>query len=213
MATARASATKGIHPGDASSAKKGSTLPGAPSPTGLGHADDRTLAGRAADGDISAFEILVRRYSPMMRAYAARLLSSNNEVDDVVQEALITVWEKLPTLDDCGAVRSWMMKIVSHKAMDRIRAHKRQTGLDDHDIAAPESISPAGITQTRSQLEALSRALSELPEQQRRCWVMKELGEYSYEDMADELDLPVTTVRGLLARARKNLIPRMEAWR
>lgn len=188
-------------------------MPGAPPPTDLGHADDRTLAGRAADGDMLAFEQLVRRYSPMMRAYAARLLPSNNEVDDVVQEAFITAWEKLPTLEDGGAVRSWMMRIVSHKSMDRIRAHKRHSGLDDHDLPAPESASPAGITQARSQLEALSHALTELPEQQRHCWVMKELGQYSYEEMAAELDLPVSTVRGLLARARKNLIPRMEAWR
>ncbi|GAA4376518.1 hypothetical protein GCM10023166_28080 [Paeniglutamicibacter cryotolerans] len=149
----------------------------------------------------------------MMRAYATRLLPSNNEVDDVVQEAFITAWEKLATLEDCGAVRSWMMKIVSHKSMDRIRAHKKETQLDDDELPAPESASPSGITQENSQLEALSMALSELPAPQRRCWVMKELGQFSYEEMADELELPVSTVRGLLARARMNLIPRMEAWK
>ncbi|WP_316316528.1 RNA polymerase sigma factor, partial [Clavibacter michiganensis] len=54
---------------------------------------------------------------------------------------------------------------------------------------------------------------AELPEAQRRCWVMKEVLEYRYEDIAEELDLPVSTVRGLLSRARKNMIRLMEAWR
>ncbi|MEA9986139.1 MULTISPECIES: RNA polymerase sigma factor [Subtercola] len=179
----------------------------------LDEADDRTLAGRAADGDVRAFEVIVRRYSPLMRAYATRVLGSNSESDDVVQEAFITAWQQLPSLNDGGVVKSWLMRIVSRKSIDRIRARKLHLDIDDHEQAAPHTASPHHVAEVHSRETALSAALNAMPEQQRQCWVLKELAEYSYDDIARELDLPLSTVRGLLARARKNLIRQMEEWR
>jgi RNA polymerase sigma-70 factor (ECF subfamily) len=60
---------------------------------------------------------------------------------------------------------------------------------------------------------ALSDALQELPAPQRECWVLREIGGYTYEEISDELGVPLSTVRGLLARARKDIIVRMEPWR
>lgn len=176
-------------------------------------ADDRTLAGRAADGDVRAFEVLVRRYGPLMRAYATRVLGSNDETDDVVQEAFIIAWQQLSTLSDLSVVKSWLMRIVSRKSIDRIRARKLHVDIDDHEQEAPNAATPPNVAEARSREQALGRALAAMPEQQRQCWILKEIAEYSYDDIARELDLPTSTVRGLLARARKNLIREMEAWR
>lgn len=88
----------------------------------LATADDRIIAGRAADGDVTAFAVLVRRYGPMMRATARRILGSTSEVDDVVQEAFITAWDKLDQLEDPRKVKAWLMRITSHRAIDRVRA-------------------------------------------------------------------------------------------
>lgn len=55
----------------------------------LQRASDEILAGRAADGDELAFEVIVRRHAPLMRAYAARMLGSTYESDDVVQETFV----------------------------------------------------------------------------------------------------------------------------
>lgn len=174
---------------------------------------DRTLADRAADGDVRAFEVLVRRHGPLMRVYASRVLGSNDEMDDVVQESFITAWQQLPNLDNGGAVKSWLMRIVSRKSIDRVRARRRHVDIDLTDPPAPERESPHRLVEAESQAEALTRVLAELPEDQRRCWMLRELGECSYGDIADELELPVSTVRGLLARARKTLLHEMEEWR
>ncbi|MBC7442723.1 MAG: RNA polymerase sigma factor [Ramlibacter sp.] len=174
---------------------------------------DRTLAGRAADGDVRAFEVLVRRHGPLMRVYASRVLGSNDEMDDVVQESFITAWQQLPNLDNGGAVKSWLMRIVSRKSIDRVRARRRHVDIDLTDPPAPERESPHRLVEAESQTEALTRVLAELPEDQRRCWMLRELGECSYGDIADELELPVSTVRGLLARARNTLLHEMEEWR
>lgn len=179
----------------------------------LDDASDALLAGRAADGDTRAFEVLVRRYGRLMRSYAARLLGSNNEVDDVVQEAFVTAWRQLPALADPTAVKSWLMRIVSRKSIDRIRARRDEAELKEWDATVPERQSPHERAELRSQLDAVAATLNALPALQRQCWILKEVGGYSYREIADELEVPPATVRGGLARARQALLRGMEVWR
>ncbi|HEY0119507.1 MAG TPA: RNA polymerase sigma factor [Cellulomonas sp.] len=175
--------------------------------------DDRTVAGRAADGDPEAFAALVTRYTPLLRAYVRRLLGASDEVDDIVQETLVAAWLKLPSLADLGAVRSWLIRIASRKTFDRLRRRHPSVDLAAQEPPEADHREPTRVVEARSQLQALSAALSELPEVQRRCWVLREIAEYSYDEIADELAVPVSTVRGLLARARKSLVVQMEDWR
>ena len=180
----------------------------------VNEASDRILAGRAGDGDIPAFEILIRRHSPLLRSYARHLLGSTDESDDAVQQTFITAWQQLPTLADPGAVKPWLMRILNRKCLDRIRARKTAENIDDSDIAAADPAGdPENAAEHHAVQSALASALATLPENQRRCWLMKEVADYSYDDIANELDLPASTIRGLLARARKTLIREMEPWR
>ncbi|WOF21894.1 sigma-70 family RNA polymerase sigma factor [Microbacterium betulae] len=179
----------------------------------LDHADDGIVAGRAADGDQAAFAVLVRRYTPMMRACIRRMLRGTADVDDVVQEAFIAAWRGLPGLEDPAAVKSWLMRIVSRKAVDRIRAERPRADVDDAELPAPADASPPRVAEAHEELEALGDALRELPVAQRECWVLRELAGLTYDEVAEEMSVPVTTVRGLLARARKDVIARMADWR
>jgi len=181
--------------------------------TPLAEADDALLAERAAEGDTRAFEVLIRRHAPLMRAYARRVLGRSDDVDDVVQETFVAAWQTLHTLDEPAKVKSWLMRIVSRRAVDHIRARRDHDDIDNHDPEGSAHITPERVVEAGSRGEALSQALDRLPAQQRRCWILKEMLEYRYEDIATELDLPPSTVRGLLSRARKNLIREMEAWR
>jgi RNA polymerase sigma-70 factor (ECF subfamily) len=184
------------------------SLPGRDS---LSEADDRTIASRAADGDIRAFEVLMRRYGSLMTAYAARIVRPS-EAEDVVQDTFVTAWQDLPDLENVAAVRSWLITIVTRKSIDRLRARRDQDSIDDHEVE-DRSDGPEAAATATSLDEALSRVLSTLPEDQRRCWVLREIAGYGYQEIAEQLDLPVSTVRGLLVRSRKTLIREMEAWR
>lgn len=179
----------------------------------LGAAGDDIIVGRAQDGDTHAFAVLVQRYSPMMRAYARRMLTGSADVDDVVQDALVTAWAQLPTLEDPSRFRSWVMRITGRKAVDRVRATHMSLDVDEIDVVAPADVAPPRRAETRAELSALGHALSALPARQRQCWVLREMGGYAYEEIAEELEIPVSTVRGLLARARRDIIVRMEEWR
>jgi len=178
----------------------------------LQSASDAILAQRAADGDSAAFEVLVRRHGPYLRAFAIRLTGSAADADDVVQNALITVWNQLGTLEDPSKVRSWMASILSRKATDILRSRRPSDELDeelpDDGESAPETRALAS-----SRMEALSAVLAALPEGQRQCWVLKEMGGYSYDEIAERLEMSTVTVRGKLARARATVVKEMEAWR
>ncbi|NEM91618.1 RNA polymerase sigma factor [Galbitalea soli] len=181
--------------------------------TTLGTASDELLAGRAADGDTAAFAVLARRHGPYLRAFAIRLTGSSADADDAVQEALISAWRALPGLADRSKVRSWLLSIVSRKATDRIRARRPSDELDEELPDSDDSNSPEERAVAQSRLDALARVLASLPEGQRQCWLLKEVGGYSYEEIAEELGLTVAVVRGRLARARVTVIREMEEWR
>jgi RNA polymerase sigma-70 factor (ECF subfamily) len=185
------------------------SLPGRDS---LTDADDRTIASRAADGDVRAFEVLMRRYGALMSTYAYRILGSQAETDDVVQESFIAAWQELPSLENEAAVKSWLITIVNRKSIDKLRARKDHDDIDDHDYEDPAA-GPEVSAEASSLEEALSSALSGLPDDQRRCWMLREVAGYRYTEIAEQLNLPVSTVRGLLVRSRKTLVREMEAWR
>jgi RNA polymerase sigma-70 factor (ECF subfamily) len=175
--------------------------------------EDPVLARRAGDGDIRAFETLVRRHEPVVRVYARRILGAAADVDDVAQDTFLTAWQQLPGLQDTSGVRGWLLTIASRKAIDRVRARRDHANIGDYDQPARTADGPEYSVEASSRQRALDVALLTLPEQQRHCWVMRELGGYSYDDIAAEIRQPVSTVRGLLSRARKSMIREMEAWR
>jgi RNA polymerase sigma-70 factor (ECF subfamily) len=180
---------------------------------------DALLAGRAADGDTAAFEALARRYGPLMRASARRMTGSQADADDVVQESLVQAWKQLDSLRDGDAVKSWLLRITGSRSIDHVRRRKTHSGLGDLDHrvdagAGPEAGgNPESAALNGSRMDALKTALAALPEEQRRCWVLKQFNDQSYEEIAQTLNISVASVRGRLARARVTLAREMEGWR
>lgn len=181
----------------------------------LDHVPDAILAGRAGDGDTAAFEALARRHGPVMRASARRLTGSWADADDVVQESLVQAWRQLESLRDPAAVRSWLLRIVGSRSIDHLRKRRNHAELESAEVPAPQprAQDPEPAALNGSGVEALKAALAELPEEQRRCWVLREFNDQSYEEIAETLKISPDSVRGRLARARITLARRMEEWR
>lgn len=174
---------------------------------------DAVLATRAADDDVAAFEALVRRHGSLMRAYVARMLGSVSDADDVVQESLLLAWRQLPALRDPAAVKSWLMTITSRQALTHLRRRPTDLPLPPQQIAASREAEPENVAIRSAQLRTLSEALDVLGEQDRQCWLLREVAELSYEQIAEELCISPSTVRGKLARARAHIYAQMEGWR
>ncbi|UGB35541.1 sigma-70 family RNA polymerase sigma factor [Microbacterium sp. cx-55] len=179
----------------------------------LAEVPDQILVERAIDGDTVAFREIVRRHSGLMRAYVTRMLSSATDADDVVQDAFVVAWRQLPSLRDGAAVRAWLMRIASREAYAVIRRRGREEPIEDRDFSTPVDTRPEHVAIRNARLAALSDALDMLPDAQRRAWLLRESVGLGYAEIAAEMDLPVSTVRGNLARARASIMIRMEEWR
>ncbi|WP_261792348.1 RNA polymerase sigma factor [Arthrobacter sp. PM3] len=197
----------------------GSSPPPSPAPHQLDLVPDALLAGRAADGDTAAFEALARRHGPVMRACARRMTGSLADADDVVQESLMHAWKQLDTLRDGAAVKSWLLRITGSRSIDYLRRRKTHADLGDVDqgveagAGAARQDHPETAALSGSRMDALKAALAALPEEQRRCWVLKQFNDQSYEEIAQTLNISTASVRGRLARARITLAREMEEWR
>lgn len=183
-----------------------------PSPD-LAEVSDEILARRAIGGDADAFKALIVRHGSLVRAYVARIVGSLIDADDVTQEALYTAWQRLPELRDPAAVKPWLMRVASRHAFAHLRHRPPTEPLPILDAAYPSTTEPETVAIRNAQLTALAEALDSLPEQERRCWLLREVGELSYDDIAKELNIPRSTVRGKLARARASIHAQMEGWR
>lgn len=175
---------------------------------------DDVLVGRAADGDTLAFGVVVRRHGPLMRAYVARILGSDTDADDVVQEAVLQAWQRIDSLADAANVRAWLFRIAANKAFDRLRRRHPHDDLTDvADLDTGAASRPDHVVAVRMQVEEVARVVQELPDAQRAVWVMREVGGASYADIAEQTGVPLATVRGMLARARRRVLEQMDGWR
>lgn len=186
----------------------------ADTPSGaLSVASDEILAERAVDGDDAAFEALIHRHGPLIRAYVTRIVGSVTEADDVVQEALYLAWRQLPQLRDRKAVKAWLIRIAGRQAFTHLRRKPTDMALQNLETALPAATQPENVAVRNAQLKALSDALNTLPDDQRWCWLLREVADLSYDDIAEQLQIPTSTVRGKLARARVSIYAQMEEWR
>ncbi|QOT19059.1 RNA polymerase sigma factor [Paenarthrobacter sp. YJN-5] len=152
------------------------------------------------------------------RTTARRLTGTLADADDVVQESLMQAWEQLDNLRDPAAVKSWLLRIVGTRSIDHLRKRRNHVALDEAETLAdapsdPRIQDPESTAVNASRVDALKSALQRLPEEQRRCWVLKEFNDLSYEEIALTLNISPDSVRGRLARARTALARTMEEWR
>lgn len=184
------------------------------SPTPEVALDDATLVVRARDGDIRAFEVLVRRYQGPMYRLALHMLASRGDAEDVVQEVFLTAWRRLGQLRDGRAFVGWLYRTTTNRCLNIIRARRPVT---EADLDRRESIDAAGsperAAQVSEQLIALAAALTRLTPEQRACWLLREVHGLSYEDIARATGTTQTAVRGRIARARAQLAEAMSPWR
>ncbi|MGN6408666.1 MAG: RNA polymerase sigma factor [Curtobacterium sp.] len=179
----------------------------------LASLSDASLVARSADGDTVAFGVLIHRYGPHMRAYAARILGhGDGEAEDAVQEAALQAWQRIDRVDDPERVRNWLFRIAANKALDRLR--RRHPHLDLEVVVDAADDRPVDeVVSTRLQVQELARIVQALPDAQRAVWVMREIGGATYAEIAEATGMPPATVRGVLARARRRVLEQMEGWR
>ena len=175
---------------------------------------DSTLTLTAGHDD-RAFAEIVERYSGLIRRVAYRTLGGTADVDDVVQETFLAAWTHRDTVVDRESMAGWLATTARRRSYDRLRsaaARHRADLVDDESDTLTEPAAEDAVC--RSALaSAASQVLEAMPELQRRCWLLRQLDELSYDEIGHRLRLPRTTVRGRIARARAALATELAPWR
>lgn len=179
---------------------------------------EATLVSRAQDGDAAAFEALVRAYEGELVRLGYRMLSDVGEAQDAVQDCMVLAWRKLPALADPQAFHAWVYQLMTRRCLNLLRSRSRRpttlaAGTDlAWDQRPDASDEPAQQAQVSGLRHGLTVALAKLPAEQRACWVLHQLHDLSYPEIAYAIGVPVSTVRGRIARARQQLAKGMTPW-
>ena len=171
----------------------------------MGRSDEELVQACQA-GESSAFDILVARWEDKIRGAAYRLLGSQEEAQDAAQEAFLKAYRGLPAFKQEARFSSWLYQIVLNLCRDRLRRRKGRTMVS---LEALEELGPviAGrepaaldLVQQLDLRRAVRRAIGELSEEQREVVILKEYQGLTFLEIAQALDLPVSTVKTRLYR-------------
>lgn len=163
----------------------------------------------------TAFEQLLAQHSAMLYRVALRLMGEPQEAEEVLQETLLTVYEKIHTFDARSALSTWLYRIAVNTAFMRLRARARapeevlDTGgpqfTDDGHHAgevAAWALPPEAALLRQEALTVLQQAVGRLPELYREVYVLAEIEGLPQQEVATILDLSVSNVKVRLHRAR-----------
>ncbi|HEY6358437.1 MAG TPA: sigma-70 family RNA polymerase sigma factor [Vicinamibacterales bacterium] len=174
---------------------------------------------RATAGDLESFNQLVRRWERPIFALAYRTLGREEDARDVVQDAFLRAYRGLPRFKGEAKFSSWLYRITLNLCRDWIRRERRAPIVPtpagaDPNAFADEQVSPSvsveELVGRRQMSEAVARALAELPEDQRTAILMKEYHGLTFQEIADTLQCPLSTVKTRLYQGLSVLRRRLE---
>jgi len=162
---------------------------------------DEEVMHLVQEGDPAAFEQLYDRHGGASFALAYRMVGDRVTAEDISQEAFLSIWRSRARYQaDRGSVRTWVLGIVHHRAIDALRRNlvheKRRSSADgiEERFEAPES-TPVEAGR-REEARAVRAALEDLPDEQTRVIELAYFGGFSHSQIAEMLQMPIGTVKG-----------------
>ncbi len=177
--------------------------------------DDAVLVDRFLKGDESAFNLIVIKYRQRIYWHARRMTGNHFDADEVLQEVLIVLYEKLNNFKSKSSLYTWIYKITSNRAINLIRRNKVRSffSIDDDerpDIAGSDDI--AADIENREKLKLLDSVMQKLPEKQREIFILRHFEELSYEEIAEITGKSVGGLKANYFHAAKKVAELMEEY-
>ena len=176
---------------------------------------DELIVERALTGDADAFGELVRRWERRIFALTYGMLGREEDARDATQETFLAAFRNLRGFRGEAKVSSWLHRIAVNQCITRQRRSKvrGESALEEEhatSFVTSPSYSPAHVAEGRQETAAVRRAINSLPIELRQVVVMKEFEELTFREIADALDLPLSTVKSRLYTALKQLHMRLQ---
>lgn len=171
---------------------------------------DEDLIPQMARGDARAFEALYERHSGAAYSLAYRMVGTKNLAEDVVQEAFLNLWRSGVHYDRLkGSVRSWILGIVHHRAIDALRRNAVHAKRRSDDDTAAERLEAGERVEEdvarKDEAQIVRNAMDVLPADQLKVIELAYFGGFTHTEIAEMLDSPVGTVKGRMRLGLKKM--------
>jgi RNA polymerase sigma-70 factor (ECF subfamily) len=166
---------------------------------------DRDILARVAAGQLGALEELYDRYRTLAYSIALRVTGDAALAEDVLQDAFLGAWRHAGRyVEGKGSVKTWLLAIVHHRAIDAIRRRRPTTSLPEREEAPPAALTlpdPWGEVAAGLDAAAVREALATLPEAQREAIELAYFGGLTQQEIAARTGAPLGTVKGRMRLA------------
>lgn len=176
--------------------------------------EDDKFVKRAIEGDQDAYKQLMDKYQKPLYFHVLKMVRNHEQVEDLVQEAFMKAFNNLNSYNTNYAFSTWLYRITTNHTIDYLRKKKlNTTSINDpvktRDGEMEIQISDDAETDRniirKERKQIIHNAINDLPKKYRRVIEMRHLQELSYQEIADQLDLPLGTVKAHIFRAREML--------
>jgi RNA polymerase sigma-70 factor, ECF subfamily len=185
--------------------------------------DEMALVRAAKQGDVGAFEELVRRYDRNVFRIANHITHNAEDAEDVVQDAFLKAYQNLKNFQEQSKFYTWLVRIAVNEALMKLRRRRSDKTVSiDQDIETEEDTIPREIAdwspnpeqqyKQEELKEILSKTIQGLPPSFRTVFVLRDVEGLSTEETAEALDLSVPAVKSRLLRARLQLRERLNKY-
>ena len=174
---------------------------------------EQQLVSAARQGDMAAFESLVRLYEKRVFALTLLMCGDREDAAEAAQEAFLAAWQGLAFFRGDSSFSTWLYRLASNACVDLLRRESRHRtaaglSLDDEELnldVPDPARSPQDEAERREMREEIERWLASLSPEHREVLVLREIHQLSYDEIAETLDLDVGTVKSRISRGRKQL--------
>lgn len=159
----------------------------------------------AQAGDREALIALLRDIESHVYRTAYYILGNEQDAMDASQEALIRIYTKITSYEEKALFKTWVQRIVTNICIDKFRRAKPSVSIDEHDMVFPSEQDVEAAVLRKDAARDIHEAIERLPEHHRAVVVLRYMNDFSYNEIADTLNLPINTVKSYLFRARHQL--------
>lgn len=175
---------------------------------------DEALVKLCLEGDRAAFAEIVKRYQKQIFSLAYRLTNQVEDAQDLAQEAFLKIYQVLDKYDTSRPFFPWMYKVAANVCYTALRKKpQEEVPLEKVIEFAPTipqaATQPEDYTETKEVQRFVQQALAELPEKYKVPLVLRYLEDMTYQQIAEVMDLPVTTIETRLFRGKSLLQKRL----
>lgn len=157
---------------------------------------------RLARGDLGALDLLYEQYGAMAFSIAYRITGDRSAAEDVVQEAFLGAWRNAARYVDArGSVRTWLLSIVHHRAIDAIRRRRPTVQLPESEATLPDTLTLPDVwadVELRLDRESVRSAMDSISAVQREAIELAYFGGLTQTEIAERTGVPLGTVKGRL---------------